>query len=105
MRKFTFVFLALLTAVAFTSCSFLSEWAASTEPQQPDGNPNADPSVPGSGPAAGVDYLDIVVGILAALGLAPAARILVLAKPVLGPLIRIILGTKKAVQPEQPTPQ
>lgn len=97
MRKISFVFLALFVATMFSSCSFLSEWAASADPQPDDGT-QADPGSPSSSPGAGLDYIDILVGVLAALGLGPAARLLVLAKPVLAPLIRILMGTKKPAE-------
>jgi hypothetical protein len=91
---------ALFVAVAamLTSCEFLRAWATETEPQVPAPVPPADevstlPHIGGDG------YLDILVTILTAMGLLPAARIVALAKPLIAPLIRAILGRKK----EQPT--
>ena len=45
---------------------------------------------------AGVDVVEVVVYALAALGLGPVGRIVLAAKPILTPVLRVLLGSKKA---------
>ncbi len=61
-------------------------------------------------PMHGFDVVEIIVYILAALGLAPTARVLMLLKPLIFVLLRAILGKKADMlqgigkqQPEAPT--
>lgn len=55
---------------------------------------------------AGIDVVEVVVYALAALGLGPVARILLAAKPILTPVLRVLLGkaTAPAKPAEPPTP-
>ena len=53
----------------------------------------------------GIDIVEIVTYALAALGLGPVARILLAAKPILTPVLRVLLGKAKAAPapaPEEP---
>ena len=45
---------------------------------------------------AGIDVIEIVTYALAALGLGPVARILLAAKPILTPVLKVLLGKAKA---------
>lgn len=105
MRKISLFAFVLLASTLLASCNFIKALAG-IEPDAIDGGVTipGDPSGEPSGTTGGLDYIDILVGVLAALGLAPAARILALAKPVISPLIRLILGVKKA-QADATTPE
>lgn len=53
---------------------------------------------------AGIDIIEVVVYALAALGLGPVARILLAAKPILTPVLRVLLGKATApAKPAEPT--
>ena len=51
---------------------------------------------------AGIDIIEIVTYALAALGLGPVARILLAAKPILTPVLRVLLGKAAAPKAEEP---
>lgn len=53
----------------------------------------------------GVDVLEVVILALATLGLAPVARILTLAKPLITPILRAIIGRKSAPVPPAVEPK
>lgn len=52
----------------------------------------------------GIDIVEVVTYALAALGLGPVARILLAAKPILTPVLKVLLGKKAtpAPAPEEP---
>lgn len=97
------ILLALLLA-PLASCEYLRGWA---EAQDPQATPS-DPAIPVPSPqlphVGGTDPLDLVATVLALLGLAPAARLVTMAKPFLAALILAIFGKKKQTAPpsEQP---
>lgn len=97
MRKISLIAFAVVASCIFASCSFLHSLAETPVDVQDDGtNVPQDPNGSPDSATTGVIYIDILVGLLAALGLAPAARILALAKPAILPVIRVLLGLKKA---------
>lgn len=89
------IILLALVLAPLASCEYLSSWAASQDPQAPPVDPSA-PVPPSQLPhVGGTDPLDLVATILALLGLAPAARLVTMAKPFLAALILAIYGKKK----------
>lgn len=88
-------------AAMLTSCEFLRNWAEAADPAA------VPPVVPPADGAAqlpqvgGADPLDLLVTVLTVLGLAPAARLVSLARPLIAPLIITILGRKKKEEPAQ----
>jgi hypothetical protein len=85
---------------ALSSCKFLDSWAAAATPVATDGStPPA-----GSGvmlpTVGGGDPIDIVVTVLTVLGLPAVARLLMVGKPLLMPLLRALWPKK----PEPPKP-
>lgn len=99
MRRLT-VWMSLF---ALSSCKFVEDWAAATTPVQ---DPAVDPT--STGPmlptVGGGDPLDIVVTVLTLFGLPAAARILLLAKPLVSPLIRMFWPKKVAAPTVPPAP-
>ena len=89
--------LAVGVAALLTSCESLRLWAEQTpEPPPPGtGTPPAGPVMPTPN-GGGVDVLDIVVWGLAAAGLLPAARLAGASRPLIAPLITLLLGPSKA---------
>lgn len=90
----------LISASMLTSCEYLHGWATHNDPEAPPVPPDA----PAQSPLphfGGTDPLDLVATVLAMLGLAPAARLVTMAKPFLASLILAIMGRKK---PQPPTP-
>lgn len=89
--------LFLLTSLTLlASCKVLGEWADAEAPAS-----GATPPVAGGDTlpvVGGSDAVDILVTILTVLGLAPAARLVGLARPLIAPLIAVLLGRKKAEQ-------
>ncbi len=53
----------------------------------------------------GIDIVEIVTYALAALGLGPVARILLAAKPILTPVLKVLLGKKAAPAPAPEEPK
>lgn len=93
-----------LSCLAMAACgNFDAHEIANSLPQP--GEIVGPPAPPAT--VAGVDVIEIVVLALAALGLGPVARILIAAKPVLTPILRVLLG--KAATPKDthtsPTPR
>lgn len=88
-----------LSLLALSSCKFMDDWAASSSPAQGGTPPDGDTGFPMIG---GSDPLDIVVTVLTLFGLPAAARILLLAKPLVSPLLRMLWPKKVAVPPEAP---
>ena len=98
MRRLT----AWLSLLALSSCKFMDDWAAASVPAQDGTPPAGDTGFPTIG---GSDPLDIVVTVLTLFGLPAAARILLLAKPLVSPLLRMFWPRKVAaptVPPEAP---
>lgn len=95
---------ALAAMAVLPSCQFMRDWADASQPVPVDpslpAGPVQDPTLPHIG---GTDPLDLVATVLAMLGLAPAARLLTLAKPFIASLILAIMGRKKKA--EEPKPQ
>lgn len=84
------------------SCEYLHGWAESAQDPATGAIP-ADPSAGSSIPhVGGTDPIDIIATILAMFGLAPAARMVTMAKPFIASIILAIMGRKK---PEEPKPQ
>lgn len=86
------------------SCKFISDWSASADPSAPaqtGGVGSADQSLPVVG---GTDPIDIVVTVLTLMGLPAAGRLLVLAKPLLSPLLRLLWPKKADTPPVTPAP-
>jgi len=95
------IILLALVLAPLASCEYLRNWAASQEPQVPPADP-AVPAPPLQLPqVGGGDPLDLIATVLALLGLAPAARLVTMAKPFLAALILAIAGKKK--QQDNPT--
>lgn len=102
MRKLLMFSLAA-ACLPLASCEFLRSWAEAADPVAP-----AEPGVPGGAPdtsdpthlpsVGGTDPLDLLVTVLTFLGLAPAARLVALARPLIAPLIVAILGRRKPAQ-------
>lgn len=92
--------LVLMAVLPLMGCESLRIWADGvpdpTEPGQ--GDPPAGPQVPGPGGGVPVDVLDIAVWVLAALGLFPAARLAGASRPLIAPLITMLLGPSKKAQ-------
>lgn len=99
MKKLLMFSLAA-ACLPLASCEFLRNWADAADPGVP-----AEPGVPGGVPdpsdpshlpsVGGTDPLDLLVTVLTFLGLAPAARIVALARPIIAPLIVALLGNRK----------
>lgn len=101
MNKRTIVLLIAASAL-LSSCEFLRSWADAASPE-PGTVPPAVPSGGAQLPqVGGSDPWDLLVTVLTVLGLAPAARLASLAKPLIAPLIIAILGRKKKA--EEPAP-
>jgi hypothetical protein len=96
---------ALGVACIATACVPWAEWAAAVEdPAAPgSGSPSAQIPIETPGGSAEIDVLDVVTYTLAALGLGPVARILAASRPLVAPLIMLILGKPKA-KPAEPAP-
>lgn len=95
------IILLALVLAPLASCEYLRSWAASQDPQAPPVDP-ATPVEPSQLPqVGGGDPLDLIATVLALLGLAPAARLVTMAKPFLAALILAIVGKKK--QQDNPT--
>lgn len=89
------IILLALVLAPLASCEYLRSWAASQDPQAPPVDP-ATPVEPSQLPqVGGSDPLDLIATVLALLGLAPAARLVTMAKPFLAALILAIAGKKK----------
>lgn len=99
MRRLT-VWMSLF---ALSSCKFVEDWAAATTPVQ---DPGVDPT--STGPmlptVGGSDPLDIVVTVLTVCGLPAVARLLMLAKPLVSPLVRMLWPKPAAKPPVPPAP-
>jgi hypothetical protein len=92
--------LYVLALLPLAACDLFRSAYGSTEPILDPGAvlPPLPPGPAAEPPALleGVDILEVVIVALAALGLGPVARVLALAKPLLTPILRAILGGKKA---------
>lgn len=88
-----------LSCLAMATCSNLDPGEIVNSLPQP-GDVVGPPAPPAT--VAGVDVIEVVVLALAALGLGPVARILIAAKPILTPILRVLLG--KAAAPKDPQP-
>ena len=103
MNKRT-VGLLIVCSALLSSCEFLRNWAEAADPA------SVPPVVPPAAGGAqlpqvgGADPLDLLVTVLTVLGLAPAARLVSLARPLIAPLIIAILGRKKKEEPVPPAP-
>lgn len=102
MNKLITIAVLLACSSLLASCEFLRNWADASEPAAP----SAPPTVPDAGvrlpEVGGADPLDVLVTVLSLLGLAPAARIVSLARPLIAPMILAIIGRKKKDEPAQP---
>ena len=101
MCRFWWIPAILISASMLTGCEYLHAWATNNDPDAPPppvGEPPASP-LPHIG---GTDPLDLVATVLAMLGLAPAARLVTMAKPVLASLVLLIMGRKKPQAPQPP---
>jgi hypothetical protein len=97
--------LVLVACSLLASCEFLRSWAEASEPAPVvPGDGTAPAPAPGNGlpHIGGSDPLDLLVTVLTLMGLAPAARLVGLARPLIAPLILAILGRRK---PAVPAPQ
>lgn len=103
MNKLLRCVVVLAGASALASCESLREWAASVEPQ-PVGE--GSPAVPVPAPAGGdVDLIEVATWVLAAMGLLPAARLVGASRPLLAPLLLMLLGKPKPKpKPAEPAP-
>lgn len=99
----TKIFLTIASLFLLASCKAVSNWFDSL-PADP-AIPPMEPLPPGSElPIWGGDGIfDIIVTLLSFLGLAPAARVVMMAKPVLAPIVRSILGKKQPVEEPKKT--
>ena len=110
MHRILLIVLVLALCATLTACPGVSgvqkaiDLAGATAP-------GVDPGMigPPEPPMHGFDVVEIIVYILAALGLAPTARVLMLLKPLIFVLLRAILGKKADMlqgigkqQPEAP---
>lgn len=101
MCRFWWIPAILISASMLAGCEYAHGWATANDPEPPP----PDPGVPPASPLphiGGTDPLDLVATVLAMLGLAPAARLVTMAKPFLASLILAVLGRKKPQQPQPP---
>jgi len=89
----------LLSCLAMATCAQVDPNEIVSALPQP-GDLVGPPEPPAT--VAGIDVIEVVVYALAALGLGPVARILIAAKPILTPILRVLLG--KATAPKDPPP-
>lgn len=101
-RSVIFV-VTLLAVLPLMGCESLRLWAENVpDPSEPgEGDPPAGPEVPGPGGGVPVDVLDIAVWVLAAMGLLPAARLVGASRPLIAPLITMLLGPSKKAKEAQ----
>lgn len=93
--------LILLAGFAFVSCVPMETATAVADALPKPGDLVGPPEPPAT--IAGIDVIEVVTYALAALGLGPVARILLAAKPILTPVLRVILGSaKSAPKAEEP---
>lgn len=92
--------LMLMAVLPLMGCESLRIWAEGVpDPAEPgQGEPPAGPQVPGPGGGVPVDVLDIAVWVLAAFGLLPAARLVGASRPLIAPLVTMLLGPSKKAQ-------
>lgn len=91
-----------MSLFALSSCKFLDDWAASAPVVDQGGTSGtSEPMLPTVG---GSDPMDIVVTVLTLFGLPAAARIVLLAKPLVSPLIRMFWPKKDADPTVPPAP-
>lgn len=91
-----------MSLFALSSCKFLDDWAAAAPAVDQGGtNGTSDPILPTVG---GSDPMDIVVTVLTLFGLPAAARIVLLAKPLVSPLIRMFWPKKVSAPTVPPAP-
>ena len=97
------VAIMLLAVLPLMGCESLRRWAEGVpDPAEPgQGDPPAGPQVPGPGGGVPVDVLDIAVWVLAAMGLLPAARLVGASRPLIAPLITMLLGPSKKAKEAQ----
>lgn len=92
--------LVLVGACLLTSCKSVLAWAEGQGPETaPPTDPGAGAATPSLPTVGGADPLDLLVTVLTVLGLAPAARIVGLARPWLAALIASIWGKKPTETP------
>lgn len=101
MCRFWWIPAILISASMLTGCEHVRDWAVVNDPDAPPAPPDA----PAGGQLphiGGTDPLDLVATVLAMLGLAPAARLVTMAKPFLASLVLMIMGRKKPQAPQPP---
>ena len=108
MHRILLLVVVLALCATLTACPSVK---SVTDSMQQAGSTVPVPGIigPPEAPAHGFDVVEILVYILAALGLAPTARVLMLLKPLIFVLLRAILGKKADMlqgigkqQPEAP---
>lgn len=93
--------LVFLLAACACGCDLMREYAGQL-PASPDSPVVPDGTVPTSSGDTALDLFDVSLYVLATLGLGPFARILGLGRPLIAPLVRMVMRRATSSEPTKP---